>query len=61
MARLCAAGFVAYCSYAMCRTRKLSFLLFILYGFVHIVLLVPTRMRALMTLSDNRWGTRTAV
>ena len=49
------------CSYAMYRTRKLSFLLFILYGFIHVVLLVPTRMRALMSLSDNRWGTRTAV
>jgi hyaluronan synthase/N-acetylglucosaminyltransferase len=48
------------CSYAMYRTRQLSFLLFILYGFVHVVLLIPTRMRALMTLSDNRWGTRTA-
>ena len=47
------------CSYAIYRTKKLSFLLFILYGFVHVVLLVPTRIRALLTLSDNRWGTRT--
>ena len=48
------------CSYAIYRTKKLSFLLFILYGFVHVVLLIPTRIRALLTLSDNRWGTRTA-
>jgi hyaluronan synthase/N-acetylglucosaminyltransferase len=48
------------CSYAIYRTRKLSFLLFILYGFVHVVLLIPTRMKALFTLEDNRWGTRTA-
>jgi hyaluronan synthase len=47
------------CSYAIYRTRKLSFLLFIAYGFVHVVLLIPTRMRALATLSDNSWGTRT--
>ena len=47
------------CSYAIYRTKKLSFLLFILYGFVHVVLLVPTRIRALLTLSDNSWGTRT--
>jgi hyaluronan synthase/N-acetylglucosaminyltransferase len=49
------------CSYAIYRTRKLSFLLFIVYGFVHVALLIPTRMKALVTLSDNRWGTRTAV
>jgi hyaluronan synthase/N-acetylglucosaminyltransferase len=49
------------CSYAIYRTRKLSFLLFILYGFVHVVLLIPTRIKALFTLEDNRWGTRTAV
>jgi hyaluronan synthase/N-acetylglucosaminyltransferase len=49
------------CSYAIYRTRQLSFLLFVLYGFLHVALLVPTRMRALVTLGDNRWGTRTAV
>jgi hyaluronan synthase len=46
------------CSYAIYRTRRLSFLLFILYGFLHVALLIPTRMRALVTLGDNRWGTR---
>jgi hyaluronan synthase len=52
---------VLRCSYAIYRTRRLSFLLFVLYGFLHVALLVPTRMRALVTLGDNRWGTRTAV
>jgi hyaluronan synthase len=49
------------CCYAIYRTRRLSFLVFVLYGFLHAVLLVPLRMRALSTLTDNSWGTRTAV
>jgi hyaluronan synthase/N-acetylglucosaminyltransferase len=49
------------CSYAVYRTRRLSFLLFVAYGFLHLALLIPTRLRALLTLSDNRWGTRTTV
>jgi len=49
------------CCYAIYRTRRVSFLLFVLYGFIHAALLVPLRMRALTTLTDNSWGTRTAV
>jgi len=49
------------CSYAIYRTRRLSFVLFVLYGFLHAALLIPLRIRALTTLTDNRWGTRTAV
>ena len=49
------------CSYAIYRTRRPSFALFILYGFLHAALLIPLRLRALTTLTDNRWGTRTAV
>jgi chitooligosaccharide synthase NodC len=49
------------CSYAIYRTRRPSFVLFVLYGFLHAALLIPLRIRALMTLTDNRWGTRTAV
>jgi hyaluronan synthase len=49
------------CSYAIYRTRRPSFALFVLYGFLHAALLVPLRMRALTTLTDNRWGTRTSV
>jgi hyaluronan synthase/N-acetylglucosaminyltransferase len=48
------------CCYAVYRTKSLSFLVFVLYGFVHVVFLVPTRLRALFTLGDNSWGTRTA-
>jgi hyaluronan synthase/N-acetylglucosaminyltransferase len=48
------------CSYAVYRTRRPSFVLFILYGFLHAALLVPLRIRALTTLTDNRWGTRAA-
>jgi cellulose synthase/poly-beta-1,6-N-acetylglucosamine synthase-like glycosyltransferase len=49
------------CSYAIYRTRRPSFALFVLYGFLHAALLIPLRLRALTTLTDNRWGTRTAV
>jgi hyaluronan synthase len=52
---------VLRCSYAIYRTKRLSFLLFIVYGFLHVALLIPTRIRALLTLGDNRWGTRTVV
>jgi hyaluronan synthase/N-acetylglucosaminyltransferase len=52
---------VMRCSYAIYRTRRPSFVLFVLYGFLHAALLVPLRMRALTTLTDNRWGTRTTV
>ncbi len=49
------------CGYAIYRTRRPSFVLFVLYGFLHAALLIPLRLRALTTLTDNRWGTRTAV
>jgi N-acetylglucosaminyltransferase len=39
------------------QTRKPSFAL--LYGLVYVALLVPTRLWALCTLGDSRWGTRT--
>jgi hyaluronan synthase len=48
-------------SYAIYRTRDVRFLLFVAYGFLHVALLVPMRMRALLTLTDNRWGTRRTV
>ena len=48
------------CSYAIYRTRDPRFLMFLLYGFIHVFLLIPVRIRALLTLTDNRWGTRTA-
>ena len=45
------------CSYAIYRTRDPRFLMFLLYGFIHVFLLIPVRIRALLTLTDNRWGT----
>jgi cellulose synthase/poly-beta-1,6-N-acetylglucosamine synthase-like glycosyltransferase len=41
------------------QTRKPRFAL--LYGLVYLVLLLPTRIWALCTLTDGRWGTRTRV
>lgn len=45
-------------SYGVIRERRIDFYLFLLYGFVHASLLLPTRGFALLTLRDNRWGTR---
>lgn len=50
---------VLHCLFAIYRTRDWRFLLFVAYGFVHAGLLIPVRIRALLTLSDNAWGTRT--
>ena len=51
---------VVRCSYAMVRNRDPRYLIFVLYGFLHAALLVPIRARALATLTDNSWGTRSA-
>ena len=51
---------VLHCLYAMYRTRDWRFLAFVLYGFIHAALLVPIRIKALCTLTDNKWGTRDA-
>jgi hyaluronan synthase len=32
-----------------------------LYGMIHITLLLPLRLYALATLTDNKWGTRNKV
>jgi hyaluronan synthase/N-acetylglucosaminyltransferase len=50
---------VAHCGYGIYRTRDWRFLCFVAYGFIHAALLVPVRIRAVTTLTDNRWGTRT--
>jgi len=44
--------------YGMYRTRDTGFLLFMLYGFIHVGLLLPTRLYALVTLRQSGWGTR---
>jgi hyaluronan synthase/N-acetylglucosaminyltransferase len=44
--------------YGMARTRDPGFALFISYGFIHLLLLIPTRLYALATLRVTGWGTR---
>jgi cellulose synthase/poly-beta-1,6-N-acetylglucosamine synthase-like glycosyltransferase len=57
---LAAGGGIALTSFwaILWQTRKPSFAL--LYGLVYVLLLVPTRLWALCTLQDSRWGTRTS-
>lgn len=49
---------VARAAYGLWRTWDPRFLIFILYGFLHVFVLQPVRFKSLLTLSDNRWGTR---
>lgn len=44
--------------YGLYRTRDKGFLLFVVYGFIHVFLLIPTRLYALCTLRETGWGTR---
>ena len=44
--------------YGVLRTRSAGFLLFVVYGFLHVTLLIPTRLYALSTLKRSHWGTR---
>lgn len=44
--------------YAIYRTKDRNFFLFLLYGFLHVALLLPTRLYALATLNNTKWGTR---
>lgn len=44
--------------YGIYKTGNWEFLKFVLYGFVHILVLVSVRFKALLTLGDNGWGTR---
>ncbi|HEY5668205.1 MAG TPA: glycosyltransferase [Candidatus Saccharimonadales bacterium] len=45
-------------SYGIIRTNNPGFLLFVLYGFIHLFLLMPTRLYALFTINETKWGTR---
>jgi hyaluronan synthase/N-acetylglucosaminyltransferase len=47
-------------AYGVYRTRDLGFLLFVAYGFLHVFLLIPTRLYALATIRRTHWGTRTS-
>jgi cellulose synthase/poly-beta-1,6-N-acetylglucosamine synthase-like glycosyltransferase len=44
--------------YGVIRTRDPGFLLFVIYGFVHVFVLIPTRLFALATINRTHWGTR---
>lgn len=44
--------------YGIYRTKNIGFLLFVIYGFMHVLLLLPTRLYALATLNEVKWGTR---
>jgi hyaluronan synthase len=46
-------------AYGLVRTREAGFLLFSVYGFVHVFLLIPTRLYALTTMRRTHWGSRT--
>ena len=54
---LVAAG---YCAYGVYRTRNARFALFAVYGVLHVALLIPNRVWAMLTISDDRWGRRGA-
>jgi hypothetical protein len=45
--------------YGVIRTGDVGFLLFALYGFLHVAFLIPTRLYALATMSKSHWGSRT--
>lgn len=44
--------------YGIYQTKDRNFIIFALYGFVHVALLLPIRLYALFTLRDTNWGTR---
>jgi EAL domain-containing protein (putative c-di-GMP-specific phosphodiesterase class I)/cellulose synthase/poly-beta-1,6-N-acetylglucosamine synthase-like glycosyltransferase len=46
--------------YGLLRTHKPGFMLFTLYGFIHVFLLIPVRLYALATIGRGGWGTRAA-
>ena len=56
-ASIAAIGFLR-ALYGMYRTHDTKFLLFMLYGFMHVGLLLPTRLYALFTMKQTGWGTR---
>jgi hyaluronan synthase/N-acetylglucosaminyltransferase len=45
--------------YGFLRTKDPGFFLFVCYGFLHVVVLIPVRLYALATLRSTHWGTRT--
>jgi hyaluronan synthase/N-acetylglucosaminyltransferase len=45
-------------AYGAFRTRDPGFFLFVVYGVLHVFLLIPTRLYALATIRRTHWGTR---
>jgi hyaluronan synthase/N-acetylglucosaminyltransferase len=45
-------------AYGVVRTHDVGFFLFVVYGFMHVLLLIPVRFYALATLRRTHWGTR---
>jgi hyaluronan synthase len=45
-------------SYGVYRTRDPGFLLFVVYGFLHVLVLIPVRFYSLATMRRTHWGTR---
>lgn len=46
--------------YGLLRTGSPMFLLFSLYGLLHVFVLTPLRFKSLLTMTDTGWGTRVA-
>lgn len=44
--------------YGIYRTGDFGFLRFIVYGFMHVLLLIPVRLYSIATLKNVKWGTR---
>lgn len=44
--------------YGIYRTKDTGFVLFIVYGFMHVLVLIPVRLYSLSTMGVNKWGTR---
>lgn len=44
--------------YGIYRTKDFGFLRFVAYGFIHVLVLIPTRLYSIATISDGKWGTR---
>lgn len=45
-------------AYGIYRTKDFGFLRFLAYGLMHVFILIPTRMYALVTIGRVKWGTR---
>lgn len=56
---LLAIGLLRAC-YGGLRTRNAGFLIFMVYGLIHVIVLMPVRLWAMFTIRRTHWGTRGA-